>query len=81
MVFHCNGGYFPGREDPTITKTYKYSQKIGRFPEVRRDHVQSGKTVTVYSLKGWYSAASGGSQRTEKTTVDADPMNCYAQWN
>lgn len=68
VTFNANGGI--------CTTDYKYVDKvdggkaIGTLPTATR---------TGYTLKGWYTAKSKGTQITTKTKITAD-VTYYAQW-
>ena len=68
VTFNANGGKIDGEN--TESKVYTYGAKIGRFPV---------PTKGSATLKGWYTAASGGAQVTENTIV-SDGDEYFAQW-
>ncbi len=55
----------------TATKTLNYGASYGTLPSVSR---------TGYTLKGWYTASSGGTQVTSSTTMGIGNTTIYAQW-
>ena len=70
--FSGNGGNTPSPS--TITKTY--GSALGTLPSCTRN---SDNTYT-YSLAGWFTAASGGSQISTSTTITGN-VTYYAHWN
>ena len=66
-TFNANGGSTPSPS--TITKNY--GSTLGTLPTTSR---------TGYTFKGWYTAASGGSEISTSTTVTGN-VTYYAQWN
>ncbi|MBQ8399986.1 MAG: InlB B-repeat-containing protein [Clostridia bacterium] len=68
VSFNANGGSV---SPATIIVTY--GSKYGTLPTPTR---------TGYTFKGWYTAASGGTQITASTTVSTTaPQTLYAQWS
>ena len=70
--FSGNGGNTPSPS--TITKTY--GSALRTLPSCTRN---SDNTYT-YSLAGWFTAASGGSQISTSTTITGN-VTYYAHWN
>lgn len=65
LTFDANGG--------TVSETSRSmagSQKIGELPVPTRDY---------YDFTGWFTAASGGTQISEDSTIQQD-TTIYAQW-
>ncbi|MDD2537043.1 MAG: InlB B-repeat-containing protein [Candidatus Absconditabacteria bacterium] len=67
VTFNGNGG---SGHSPT-TKTIQSGQPVGTLP--------TSPTRAGYTFNGWYTAASGGSQVTASTVVNAN-VTYYAQW-
>lgn len=55
-----------------ITKKHKYSTSLSNLP--------SAATKTGYTLNGWFTSATGGTQVSTSTTVPAENKTYYAQW-
>lgn len=68
VTFNANGGKINGED--TETKVYSYDAAINKFP------VPNNGSAT---LKGWYTAASGGTKVTTSTVVK-DGDEYFAQW-
>ncbi len=68
VTFNANGGKINGEN--TATKVYSYNSTITKFP------VPNNGSAT---LKGWYTAASGGT-KVETSTVVTDDIEYFAQW-
>lgn len=66
-TFNGNGG---GTPNPTTIKK-NYGAKLGTLPTVSR---------TGYTFKGWFTAASGGTQISTSTTMPASNPTYYAHW-
>lgn len=64
-TFNGNGG----SAGTSITKPY--GSQLGTLPTSSR---------TGYTFKGWFTAASGGTQITATTTMPASNVTYYAQW-
>lgn len=66
LTYNANGGSLS-------TKSVKraYGATYGTLPTPTR---------TGYTLKGWYTAASGGTQVYSSTTMGASNVTIYAQW-
>ena len=64
-TFNGNGG----SNGTSITKAY--GSQLGTLPTTSR---------TGYTFKGWFTAASGGTQITTTTTMPASNVTYYAQW-
>jgi hypothetical protein len=74
VTFSGNGGNTPSPS----TKTVTYGGTYGTLPTCSRPNANNYS----YSLKGWYTASSGGSQITSSTTVTSTGNHTiYAQWN
>ena len=54
-----------------ITKTVKFGDPYGELPSVTKDG---------YTLKGWFTAATGGTQVTAETKMTTEGATIYAQW-
>ncbi|MDD2537697.1 MAG: InlB B-repeat-containing protein [Candidatus Absconditabacteria bacterium] len=67
VTFNGNGG---SGHSPT-TKTVQDGQAVGTLP--------TSPTRAGYTFNGWYTAASGGTQITTSTVVNAN-VTYYAQW-
>lgn len=66
-TFNGNGG------TPSFSSIVRnYGAQLGTLPTASR---------TGYSLSGWYTAASGGSQISSNTTMPAYNPTYYAHWN
>lgn len=65
ITFNANGGTCA-----TTSKSYETGAAVGELPTATR----SG-----YTFKGWFTAASGGTQVTATTVVTGD-MTLYAHW-
>ena len=65
VTFNANGG-----EVAELERTVKKDYAVGTLPKA---------TKKGYTLKGWYTAKSGGSQITTKTKVTKN-VTYYAQW-
>lgn len=65
--FNANGG---GSVSPSTLTKY-YGQELGTLPTVSRSY---------YNFKGWFTASSGGSQISTKTTMGTG-TTYYAQWS
>ena len=66
LTYNGNGGTTPAAIKRNYGATY------GTLPT---------STRTGYSLVGWFTAASGGSQVTSATKMDAANTTIYAHWN
>lgn len=64
-IFNGNGG----SAGTSITKPY--GSQLGTLPTSSR---------TGYTFRGWFTAASGGTQITATTTMPASNVTYYAQW-
>ena len=53
------------------TRTQAYGTTLGTLPTLQR---------TGYTLAGWYTAASGGTQVTSASTTPSTDTTYYAQW-
>lgn len=74
VTFSGNGGNTPS----TSSKTVTYGGTYGTLPTCIRPNANNYS----YSLKGWYTASSGGSQITSSTKVTSTGNHTiYAQWN
>lgn len=74
VTFSGNGGNTPSPSSKTVT----YGGTYGTLPTCIRPNANNYS----YSLKGWYTASSGGSQITSSTTVTSTGNHTiYAQWN
>ena len=62
--FNANGGH------DNTSKTLRYGAALGALPVPTR---------TGYTLSGWFTTASGGSQISQQTTVSAN-ITYYAHW-
>lgn len=68
LNFNANGG-----QVSTGSKIVYTGEKVGTLPQPTRTH---------YSFKGWFTAASGGTQITEDSVLTiAETKTVYAQWN
>ena len=65
-TFNGNGG----SAGTSITKPY--GSQLGTLPTSSR---------TGYTFRGWFTATSGGTQITTTTTMPANNVTYYAQWN
>lgn len=61
----------------TATKKVAYGSAYGTLPTPTA-YTKDGYTVT---FKGWFTAASGGTQVTASTTMGADNVTIYAQYS
>lgn len=68
ITFNANGGRINGETETSKVRSYGY--RIGTLP------VPNNGSAT---LKGWYTAASGGT-KIESTTVAVSDATYYAQW-
>lgn len=68
VTFNANGGRING--ETTTTKVCSYGYKIGSLPVPNKGSA---------TLKGWYTAASGGTKISDSTVVTNDVTYC-AQW-
>ena len=66
LTYNANGGICS-----TTSKSVAYGSTYGTLPSATR---------TGYTFKGWYTAASGGSQVTSSTKMGAANTTIYAQW-
>ncbi|MCD7746703.1 MAG: leucine-rich repeat protein [Lachnospiraceae bacterium] len=67
VTFNANGG-----STSTSSKTVTYASTYGTLPD---------STRTGYTFSGWYTAASGGSEVTEDSTVSITAaQTLYAHW-
>lgn len=68
VTFDANGGGTPSPANKLVT----YDSTYGELPTVTREG---------YDFKGWFMAASGGTETTADTTVNtASDHTLYAQW-
>jgi uncharacterized repeat protein (TIGR02543 family) len=68
VAFNANGGGTPS----TASKNVTYDSTYGELPTVTRED---------YKSKGWFTAASGGTEITAATTVKiTSGQTLYAQW-
>lgn len=68
ITYNANGGTIQSGSS-SATKTF--GTKLGNFPSVSRKG---------YTLKGWYTASSGGSAVDANSNVPAANTTYYAQW-
>jgi uncharacterized repeat protein (TIGR02543 family) len=68
VTFDMNGGNPIGAGESS--RTMNYGVAIGNLPEATRPY---------YTLDGWYTASSGGTQYTASSTVTAN-ITLYAHW-
>ena len=68
VSYNANGGEIQSGSSSEI-KTF--GNTLGNFPSVSRKG---------YTLKGWYTASSGGTQVTTSSTVPSANTTYYAQW-
>lgn len=74
VTFSGNGGNTPSPSSKTVT----YGGTYGTLPTCTRSNANNYS----YSLKGWYTQSSGGTQIAASTTVTATANHTiYAQWN
>ena len=68
VTFNANGG-----TTPTASKNVTYNSTYGTLPTPSR---------TGYSFNGWYTATSGGTQKTSSSTYSTiGNSTLYAQWS
>lgn len=68
VTFDANGG-----TTPTTSKNVTYNSTYGTLPAPSR---------TGYSFNGWYTAISGGTQKTSSSTYSTvGNSTLYAQWS
>lgn len=67
VSFNLNGG----QSNNAGNRTIKENEPLGELPNATRNG---------YTFKGWFTAASGGTQINENTIVTAN-ITYYAQWN
>lgn len=68
LKFNANGG-----QVSTASKLVYLGEKVGTLPSPTRSH---------YTFKGWFTAASGGTQITADSVLTvAETKTIYAQWN
>jgi uncharacterized repeat protein (TIGR02543 family) len=71
VTLDANGGKFA---DGSTTKT------VNGKDSVTLEGVDLAATRTGYTLKGWYTAASGGTAVTAATSFTEEATTIYAQW-
>lgn len=74
VTFNANGGNTPSPTSKTVTSGSTY----GTLASCTRNTANN----YAYSLKGWYTATSGGTKITSSSTVNISAnQTLYAQWN